>query len=154
MIHLLIALALARPDPSALWEAVDAARIDAVPNSLAPSEQAIATQFFAEVVRTAPSGVVPQDFERRASALGFDVEYGAGFVLLRPVGGAADGIYVVRLGEVEQELGPAADQIGWLAGLELGHPAFGPARLDLHQLTRDLAVTFGGLGQGEGGDQG
>jgi len=101
MIHLLISLAFAGLDPSPLWEAVDAARNDAIPTSLDPTDQAIATDFFAELVRTAPTGVLPQGFERRAAALGLDVEQGEDFVLLRPSGGAADGVYIVRLGEVE-----------------------------------------------------
>ena len=101
MIHLLVALSFARMDDSALWSAVDAARNDAVPTSLAPDEQATASRFFSELVRTAAAGTLPRDLETRAAALGLDVEQGEGFVLLRPSGGAADGIYIVRIGEVD-----------------------------------------------------
>lgn len=104
MIHLLLALAWARPSESELWSAADAARNDAVPTSLKPSDMSIASDFFAELVRTAPGGVLPQDFERRAEALGFDVELTEDFVFLRPAGGAADGLYAVRLSESDHPI--------------------------------------------------
>lgn len=100
----LIALAFARPNASPLWDDLNAQRSDTLPSTLAPAEMRAATELFGELVRVAPSGVLPQDFERDAAALGFDVlvDEEAGWVVLQPSGDAADGLYVVRMSPVSR----------------------------------------------------
>ena len=94
-------VAFARPNPSPLWELLNHERNDVVPRHLEPQEMRDATEFFSELVRAAPGGVLPQGLEDRAAQHGFDVilDQEKGWVILQPATAFADGFYVVRLTE-------------------------------------------------------
>ncbi len=83
---------------SPTWRRVEALRADDTYRDAPAARRAEVRRLFTDLLRSAPSGILPADYAERARQVGLRPTERDGLLLLSPEQGTADGFYAIRLG--------------------------------------------------------